>query len=88
MRFFTRCKILYRILMVFLVCMGIMLTLQLLERKTCDLTLVSIFVFLLIYAITLRCIIADAEEDLTAVAKLVNESKAIKEATNNNKDSL
>jgi len=74
--------------MVFLVCMGIMLTLQLLERKTCDLTLVSIFVFLLIYAITLRCIIADAEEDLTAVAKLVNESKAIKEATNNNKDSL
>ena len=68
--------------------MGIMLTLQLLERKTCDLTLVSIFVFLLIYAITLRCIIADAEEDLTAVAKLVNESKAIKEATNNNKDSL
>lgn len=74
--------------MVFLVYMGIMLTLQLLERKTCDLTLVGIFLFLLIYAITLRCIIADAEEDLTAVAKLVNESKAIKEATNNNKDSL
>lgn len=73
--------------MVFLVCMGIMLVLQLLKRN-CDLTLVGIFLFLLIYAITLRCIIADAEEDLTAVAKLVNESKAIKEATNNNKDSL
>jgi len=87
LRFFTRCKILCRILMVFLVCMGIMLVLRLLSGN-CDLIFVGTFLFLLIYSITLKCIIADAEEDLTAVMKLINQSEAAKDSTINSKDSL
>ena len=81
MRFFTRCKILYRSLMLFCVCMGIFLALRLSSISVdsspkffffcfgC-----CIFLFLIISLIILRCIIKDAEEDLTAIAKLKDKS--------------
>ncbi len=79
MRFFTRCKILYWVFMFFCVCMGIILGLRLLSG-TCDFTFVGIFLFLIIYLIMLKCVITDAEEDLTAIMKLVNESETTKDS--------
>ena len=78
MRFFTRCKILYRFLMLFCVCIGIILGFRLFpktEVSSLDFFFICIFSFLVICLIMLKCIIKDAEEDLTAIMKLKGESE-------------
>ncbi len=87
MRFFTRCKILYRVLMFFCVCLGMILGIRMFSVKYYFLTsectrsfvyfciACLVFVFLILCLVILKCIIRDAEEDLAAIMKMKDESK-------------
>ncbi len=78
MRFFTRCKILYRVLLVFCICIGVVLFLRLypwMEIRSWDFFFICIFLFLVLCLIMLKCINRDAEEDLAAIMKSKDESE-------------
>ncbi len=78
MRFFTRCKILYRFLMFFCVCTGGVLFFRLFPRmkaEFADFIFIGIFLFLILCLIMLKCMIRDAEEDLAALMKRMDGSE-------------
>lgn len=75
MRFFTRCKILYRVLMVFWIYTGIFLGLRWIQKIELNPWVICVFLILLLCLILLKCIIRDAEEDLAAIMKLKEESE-------------
>lgn len=81
MKFFARSRILYRFLILFTYIIGIILGLKLLKGSYESLSFCiecCIFLFLIICLLILKCVIKDAQEDLAAIMKLVNESKEIK----------
>lgn len=77
MRFFTRCKILYRVLMFFCICIGLILGLSLLSGNDSSRICVELFIFLFLVVclIILKCIIKDAEEDFAAIMKLKDKTE-------------
>lgn len=78
MRFFIRCKILYGFLKFFCICTGGILFVRLfpyMSVNSWDFILIGLFLFLIICLIILKCIIKDAEEDLTAIMKLKDGSE-------------
>lgn len=78
LRFFTRCKILYRVFLFFSVCVGLFLGIRLLERgfESLRTPVTYVFLFLVVCLVILKCIILDAEEDLEALLKLKEEPEA------------
>ncbi len=83
MNFFSRTKILYRVLIVLSLIAGILLTFQLISGGFEDIALnpenhillfftIGIFIVLVLLTIAIKCIITDAKEDLNAAFNLNN----------------
>ncbi len=84
MRFFTRCRVLMKVLVMIDVILGIVIVFRVpeipeaicLSGSICDRTLLSFAVLCLMFAlilltvITLTCIIKDVDEDMNAVVRM------------------
>ena len=83
MKFFDRCKILYRILSLIAVLLAVILVIKSFSLDTLNIDFDKLFFFggcgllltVIIVLITLRCVIRDAETDMTAVMRLAEEKQ-------------
>ncbi len=81
MKFFSRCRILCGILTGLLVILGIVIAFRLPEifdkhsYSPLNSLLVSLFFIILLAVIILKCVIKDAEEDLSAVMNFAEDAK-------------
>lgn len=81
MKFFSRCRLLCGILTVLLVILGIVIAFRITEifdkhsYSPLNSLLVSLFFIFLLAVIILKCVIKDAEEDLSAVMNLADTAK-------------